>query len=66
MTAPAIPKNSYRSTTRSLRSLVVTIGVNANYLPTALSDVTRFWLVKLPEGTIYNWDQLCAIFIGNF
>jgi hypothetical protein len=20
----------------------------------------------LPEGTIYNWDQLCAIFIGNF
>jgi hypothetical protein len=20
----------------------------------------------LLEGTIYNWDQLCAIFIGNF
>jgi hypothetical protein len=40
--------------------------VKANYLPMALSYATRSWLVNLPEGTIYNWDQLCAIFIGNF
>jgi hypothetical protein len=22
--------------------------------------------MNLPEGTIYNWDQLCAMFIRNF
>jgi hypothetical protein len=40
--------------------------VKANYLPTALSDVDRSWLINLPEGIVYNWDQLCAMFIGNF
>jgi hypothetical protein len=40
--------------------------VKANYLPTALTDAARLWLNNLPKGTIYNWDQLCAIFIGNF
>jgi hypothetical protein len=28
--------------------------------------VARSWLINLPEGSIYNWDQLCTIFIGNF
>jgi hypothetical protein len=40
--------------------------VKTNYLPTALSDTAKSWLVNLLEGTIYNWDQLCAMFIGNF
>jgi hypothetical protein len=38
----------------------------ANYLPTTLPGMDRSCLVDLSEGTIYNWDQLCAIFIGNF
>jgi hypothetical protein len=40
--------------------------VKANYLPTTLSDMTRSWLINLPERSIYTWDQLCATFIGNF
>jgi hypothetical protein len=40
--------------------------VKANYTPTASSDATRSWLINLPEGTVYNWDQLCAMFIDNF
>jgi hypothetical protein len=40
--------------------------VKTNYLLTALSGVTKSWLVNLPEGTIYNWDQLYAMFIRNF
>jgi hypothetical protein len=38
----------------------------ANYLPMVLSGKTRSWLIDLPEGSIYTWDQLCAMFIGNF
>jgi hypothetical protein len=40
--------------------------VNANYLLMTLSRAARSWLFNLPEGTIHSWDQLCAIFIGNF
>jgi hypothetical protein len=40
--------------------------VKANYLPTTLSDMTRSWLINLVDGSIYTWDQLCAMFIGNF
>jgi hypothetical protein len=40
--------------------------VKANYLPTALTSAARSWLINLPEGTIYNWDQLCVMFIRNF
>jgi hypothetical protein len=28
--------------------------VKANDLPTALSGVARYWLINLPEGSIYN------------
>jgi hypothetical protein len=28
--------------------------------------VARSWIINLPKGTIYNWDQVCAMFIGNF
>jgi hypothetical protein len=40
--------------------------IKANYLPMALSGAARSWPINLSEGTIYNWDQLCAMFIGNF
>jgi hypothetical protein len=40
--------------------------VKANYLPTTLSSMARSWLINLPNGSIYTWDQLCAMFIGNF
>jgi hypothetical protein len=40
--------------------------VKANFLPTTLTGVARSWLNNLPEGSITSWDQLCAMFIGNF
>jgi hypothetical protein len=40
--------------------------VKANYLPTVLSSVARSWLINLLEGSIYTWDQLYTMFIGNF
>jgi hypothetical protein len=40
--------------------------VKAKYVPTTLSSVARSWSVNLPEGTVYNWDQLCAMFISKF
>jgi hypothetical protein len=40
--------------------------VKANYLPTTLSDAARLWLINLPEGSIYSWNQLCNMFIRNF
>jgi hypothetical protein len=43
-----------------------TILSNVNYLPTTLSNVARSLLINLPEGSIYTWDQLCAMFIENF
>jgi hypothetical protein len=40
--------------------------VKINFLHTALSGVTRSWLINLSEGSIHSWDQLYAMFIGNF
>jgi hypothetical protein len=40
--------------------------VKAKYLPTTLDDATTSWLINLLEGSIYTWDQLCAMFIRNF
>jgi hypothetical protein len=40
--------------------------VKANYLSMTLSGVGRSWLINLLEETIYNWDQLCVMFISNF
>jgi hypothetical protein len=40
--------------------------VKANFLPTALTNMGRSWLINLPKGSITSWDQLCAMFIGNF
>jgi hypothetical protein len=30
--------------------------VKTYYLPMALSDVARSWLINPPEGSTYNWD----------
>jgi hypothetical protein len=40
--------------------------VKANYLPTTVSDLARSWLLNLPKWSIYTWDQLCTMSIGNF
>jgi hypothetical protein len=40
--------------------------VKTNFLPTALTDTARSWLINLPEGSITSWDHLCAMFIENF
>jgi hypothetical protein len=31
-----------------------------------LAGAARSWLINLLEASIQSWDQLCAIFIGNF
>jgi hypothetical protein len=40
--------------------------IKTNFLHTILSGAARSWLINLPEGSIHSWDQLCAMFIGNF
>jgi hypothetical protein len=40
--------------------------VKTNFLPMALSGAARSWLINLPVGFIHSWDQMCAMFIGNF
>jgi hypothetical protein len=40
--------------------------VKVNFLPTALSGAARSWLINLLEGSIHFWDQLSAMFNGNF
>jgi hypothetical protein len=40
--------------------------VEANFLPTTLTGAARSWLINLPEGSVTSWDQLYAMFIGNF
>ena len=38
----------------------------ANWFPMALKDGARTWLLALPPGTIYTWDEMRTRFIGNF
>ena len=38
----------------------------ANYLPTVLEGSARSWLLNLPVGSIYTWEQLCDLLIANF
>jgi hypothetical protein len=40
--------------------------VKGNFLPTVLTGAVRSWLINFPEGSVTSWDQLCAMFIGNF
>jgi hypothetical protein len=62
----ATQKNSFRSTTWSLRLWGGDDRVKATYLLTTLSDTARSWLINLPEGTVHSWDPLCAMFISHF
>jgi hypothetical protein len=52
------------------RTVIEAVGgddrVKANFLRTALTEAARSWLINLPEASIQSWDQLCAMFIGNF
>jgi hypothetical protein len=53
------PINKYDDYNNSEEFIEATGGedrVKANYLTMTLSDATRSWLIKLPEGTIYNRD----------
>lgn len=40
--------------------------VMANYLPTVLEGSAWSWLLNLPVGSIYTWEQLCDLLIVNF
>jgi hypothetical protein len=40
--------------------------VKANFLLMTVTRAARSWLINLPKGSIASWDQLCAMFIGNF
>jgi hypothetical protein len=40
--------------------------VKTNFLHTVLTGAARSCLINLPEASIQSWDQLCAMFIGNF
>jgi hypothetical protein len=52
------------------QTVVNTVGgddrVKANFLPTALTDTARSWLINLTEWSITYWDQQCVMFIKNF
>ena len=40
--------------------------VMANWLPMALKDGARTWLLNLAPGTISSWDEMRTRFITNF
>jgi hypothetical protein len=40
--------------------------MKANFLLMSLTGAARLWLINLPEGSVTSWDQLCAMFIGNY
>jgi hypothetical protein len=40
--------------------------VKAKYLPMALSDMARSWLINLPKGFVYTWDQYVPCSSGTF
>jgi hypothetical protein len=40
--------------------------VMANWLPMALKDGTRSWLLNLPEESVSSWSDLCELFVVNF
>jgi hypothetical protein len=40
--------------------------VMATYFHVALSGPSRTWLMNLPPGSVYSWEELCARFVANF
>jgi hypothetical protein len=49
---------------------ILTAGWNeaamANYFPVALTGMTRSWLMNLPPGSLFSWEELCRQFTVNF
>jgi hypothetical protein len=40
--------------------------VMANWLPMALKDEARTWLMNLPPESVISWRDLCRQFVANF
>ena len=40
--------------------------VMANWFPMAIKDGTHSWLLNLPPGSIFSWDQMRDSFVANF
>lgn len=40
--------------------------VMENYLLTTLRGSARLWLTNMPQCSIYSWEHLCTLFLGNF
>jgi hypothetical protein len=40
--------------------------VMATYFHVALSGPARTWLMNLAPGSVYSWEELCALFTANF
>jgi hypothetical protein len=42
---------------------ILTVGGNedvmTNYFPMALTGTTQSWLMNLPSGSLYSWEELC-------
>jgi hypothetical protein len=49
---------------------ILAIGGNevimANYFPMALTGTTQSWLMNLPPGSLYSWEEMCRQFKANF
>jgi hypothetical protein len=39
--------------------------VMANWLPMALKDGARSWLLNRPEESVSSWSDLCELFVAN-
>ena len=38
----------------------------ANWFPMALKDGARSWLLNLPPGSMFSWNEMHDRFIANF
>jgi hypothetical protein len=40
--------------------------IMTNYFPVALTGIAGSWLMNLPPGSLYSWEELCHQFMTNF
>jgi hypothetical protein len=40
--------------------------VMANYFHVVLTGMAQSWLMNLPSGSLYSWEELCCQFTVNF
>jgi hypothetical protein len=38
----------------------------ANYFPVSLTYTAWSWLMNLPLGSLFSWEELCRQFTANF